>query len=198
MKKIISGLAISAVLFGIFTTTASAASIKISGNGSDSYNRVRYSIRNRLTRVQENEVVHENKIEVKSETGDNEVKDNTGGSNSLTTGDVSTTVGISNAGGVNTMNGDDCDCVGDDDADIEVTQNGSDSTNRVKYEMRSLFEKLQFNFFGTANDVETDSDTGDNDVEDNTGGEDDGDVEVTTGGVTTEIFVENVGADNSL
>ena len=196
MKKLIVSLTAFAAV-ALFAAPSADAAYTISGNGSDSYNRIRVSSRFRSTRSQHNDVLQENVINIESNTGDNKANDNTGGDTTVTSGNTKTTVTVLNAGASNQMSeGDDCGCV-EEEAEVEIKNNGSDSTNKVKLSRSHRFKRMQSNLFTSLNSLGIGSFTGDNEAKDNTGGED-GDVEVTTGTTTTDVHVENLGGDNVL
>lgn len=78
--------------------------------------------------------------------------------------------------------------------DIDVTGNGSDSTNTVIVSELSVSEALQENETSVHVSVHAHADSGDNSADDNTGGN----VEIETGDATSEVVVEVVGGVNEL
>src|SRR3989304_3961106 len=164
--------------------------VKISGNGSDSEN--------------------EANVELISEVGveqANEAEDNTGGDVAIDTGDADVEVGVSNEANFNGLNLDECcELVGE----IKIAGNGADSENEVNVELEALLAAKQTNDYdcdggprgflssfggghgrgSDCNDVDVDSNTGDNDAKDNTQGGEDPTIETGDAGADVEVSTE--------
>ena len=69
-----------------------------------------------------------------------------------------------------------------------ILGNGSNSDNEIDLELENNVWLDQINVLDLENDVDVDSDTGDNDAEDNTGGS----VLIDTGDVDTDVTVDNM------
>lgn len=174
-----------------------AATVNISGNGSNSYNRVRLRMSQRHMTEQVNETVNQNEVVVETNTGGNKANDNTGSRVNVTTGDTDTTVTVGNAGSANSLMGDDCGCENSsEDVNVYVADNGTRSDNIVSHRTRFSNRRSQLNFFSNLNGIGLFSNTGDNRTEGNTG--EDGHVTVETGDETVDVLIENVGATNEL
>ena len=78
--------------------------IKIKDNGADSYNKVKVEMENKVWVHQSNTTTFTNVVGTTVNTGDNKVKKNTGGTSSITTGNVKTKVKITNTGSSNVLN----------------------------------------------------------------------------------------------
>src|SRR3989344_1487588 len=160
---------------------------KISGNGSDSENEIELELENEVKLNQYNNAVVLNYVETKSETGDNEAEDNTNGDVSIKTGNAKTTVAVSTAANSNSawISG---GSGGGGSLSAIISGNGSDSENEIELELENEVELDQQNWAAILNDVEVESETGDNEAEDNTGGE----VEIETGDAEADVTVDNM------
>ena len=139
--KLISSFAMFAFVVAVLAPAGAHAATKItiSGNGADSYNKVKISKaekkkarKARKAARQKNKNKIKNMISVSQNTGQNSADKNTGGGNvDLTSGDATATVKVTNKTTGNTATGDNCGCVEDDSLTIKVKDNGADSTNKV-------------------------------------------------------------------
>lgn len=164
---------------------------KISGNGTDSKNEMKLELENETEVEQYNAATVLNYIEARSNTGDNEAEDNTGGDVSIKTGDADTTISVSTAANSNSAW-----VMGEGDGgslSAMISDNGSDTRNEMRLELEDETELLQTNAAEVLNDVEVRSETGDNEAEDNTGGE----TEIKTGDATADVSVDNMANFNS-
>lgn len=168
-------------------TCAGDTNITISGNGSDSDNDVTLDQDNTVDVFQDNRARIRNDVDADSDTGDNDANDNTGGDVSISTGNATTTVGITNHANANVANlgnGDDSE----GSVDLRITGNGSDSDNSIDLDLDNSVTLVQENRADFRNDVDADADSGNNDANDNTNG----DVAIETGDATTEVMVDNM------
>ncbi len=159
---------------------------KISGNGSDSENEIEIEHENETEIYQTNKADIENDIGAESETGDNEVEDNTGGTITVETGNAQTSIMVSNMANANVAKAGNGNNQGT--ASAWILGNGSDSENEIELELEKSVLIVQENKADIENDIEAESETGDNEVEDNTGG----DITVDTGDATTNVEVDNL------
>jgi hypothetical protein len=161
--------------------------VLISGNGSDSDNKVELSQEKNTAVFQNNYSNIKNYVDANGNTGKNDANDNTGGSVEIKTGDVDTKVAISNSGNVNAAKiGDGGN--GGGSVSARILGNGSDSDNEIKLKLASSTYLDQSNNAYIKNDVDVDANTGKNDANDNTGG----DVMIETGDVDTEVEIDNM------
>jgi hypothetical protein len=167
--------------------TSNDTTVEISGNGTGSENTAGVTQTNTTGVWQDNDADVDNDVDVDSETGDNDAEDNTGGDVSVETGDADVTVKLSTTANMNTavVGGGSSD---PSSLDVLVTGNGSDSVNDVALALVKDITVVQENDADVDNDVDVDSSTGDNDVEDNTGGE----TGIDTGDATTDVTVDNL------
>ncbi len=192
-RKIASAIATLSLLLYSFAIPvfAQTTTLGISGNGSDSDNEVKAETKTETTVVQSNNANIENKIEAEANTGDNKAKDNTGGNTTIDTGNATTRVDVSNQANANTADVNCPTCLGSVDATI--SGNGSDSKNEIKTEQKNKTEVYQTNNADIENDIEAKANTGDNEVEDNTGGNS----EVRTGDAQASVTIGNLANANA-
>src|SRR3972149_7269046 len=181
--------------------------VEISGNGSDSKNTANVGVASLVGVLQENNADIENDIDVDANSGNNEAEDNTGGDVAIDTGDADVEVGVSNEANFNGLNLDECcELVGE----IKIAGNGADSENEVNVELEALLAAQQTNDYdcdggpqgflssfggghgrgSDCNDVDVDSNTGDNDAKDNTQGGEDPTIETGDAGAEVEVSTE--------
>ncbi len=192
-KRIVSLGAAALMLLSTTGPAMAATKIKIRGNGADSRNTVtlRMSKKDRLTQI--NQTISQNIIGIQANTGDNEANKNTGGSNSIDTGDIITGIIIDNNGSDNQAT-DDCGCP-DDDLTVAIKNNGADSKNDVDVHVEYQRLQEQVNFTSHTNLVDLTLNTGDNEANKNTGDEG-SDPSINTGDIEIGIDITNQGGDN--
>jgi hypothetical protein len=200
-RQIISVVATGSLLLSL-VAPVSAMTLEISGNGSDSTNKVDVESNQNTTVVQSNNAEVTNNITAKASTGGNEAEDNTGGNVSIETGDATTDVTASTTVNSNAAT---VDCCSTQGADVLISGNGSDSHNRVYLDLNENEKKgpgsndptgtsvFQNNKADITNNVTAKSKSGGNEAEDNTGG----DVSIKTGDATTSVTLTNTANANS-
>lgn len=189
-KTIASAIAAGALLANTALPIFAATTITISRNGSDSNNTGNVSLNTTTTVTQNNVANFSNDVDADADTGDNDVKDNTGGEVDVDTGNATVGVSVNNTANFNTAEVEGC-CA--QDAEVLIQGNGSDSDNDADLDLDNHTSVFQNNVADFYNDVDVDADTGDNDVEDNTGG----DVDVDTGKASVGVWLENTANGNS-
>lgn len=188
----LTGVAVTGALVAQSALPAFAAlQVTINGNGADSNNDVDFKHTSEVTVVQENDVDIKNDVDLEANTGDNEIEKNTGADIDVETGDVDQDVEIHNAAGANTATVEDCGC--ELDVEVEIVKNGADSDNDVDFTRKTTKELFQENDVDVDNDVDLDAETGDNEIEKNTGGG----VELTTGDVEQDVMVHTQAGMNA-
>lgn len=171
----------------------------ISGNGSDSENRIKLKSNNEAQLVQGNSAVVTNDIDSNAFTGKNEAEKNTGGNTKIFTGNADATANVDNAVNFNAANISNCGCGGDVIA--RVDGNGDSSENKIKAAFTNDARVWQGGDNGNeavlVNEVGADAKTGKNEAEKNTGTATIGDpVVVFTGDATTNTTVSNRANEN--
>lgn len=191
-KQFVSVMATGSMLLNI-VTPVSAVTLEITGNGSDSDSEIKLDVDHTTSVVQSNNADVYNEIHASADTGGNNADDNTGGDVNIETGDATTEVKVENTLNSNTAS---VDCCQSQDVDVLISGNGSGSDNDVDLDMNDGKDGGtfvgQYNYADVTNKVYADSDTGDNDANDNTGG----DVEVITGDASTSVSVSTTANAN--
>lgn len=180
-KTILTGAATAALLTQTVLPAFAATTITISGNGSNTDNTADVEIVRETTVVQNNTSDISNDINVDANTGDNQANDNTGGDVEVKTGDTDVDVKVANSANTNMAELNGCDC--DQDAEVNISGNGTNSDNQVDLAVENTTEVFQENDASVDNNVDVDANTGNNDADDNTGG----DVSVKTGNSDVQV-----------
>ena len=188
-KKIASSIAAVALLVNM-AMPVMATTIVLTGNGSNSDNDAEVVVVSTTNVVQTNVADITNDVDVDADTGDNSADDNTGGDVSIDTGDADVAVAVVNTANTNTADIEGC-C--GSDAEVLISNNGSDSDNDVALELVDTTAVFQTNDADVDNDVDVDTDTGDNSADDNTGGT----VEIDTGNTEVAVVLSTAVNTNS-
>ncbi|NTV31598.1 hypothetical protein HGA91_06500 [candidate division WWE3 bacterium] len=100
MRKVLLGVITGLFLLTVVVTGVHAANdnnrCENTGNGRNSKNRCRITATYNWTKVQQNNTAIMNSVNVNANTGGNKVKDNIDGDSKANTGDINTTVSITN------------------------------------------------------------------------------------------------------
>ncbi len=184
-KKVTSAIAAGALLLQVaLPVLAQSTTLVITGNGAESDSDINVAQTTTTTVVQNNVANISNDVDADADTGGNDANYNTGGAVSIDTGDASTGVAISNTANSNTAEVKGC-C--ETDVDVEISGNGWKSDNDANLKLSTSTDVFQNNYAKIKNDVDADSDTGDNDANYNTGGN----VSVKTGDADTAVLIDN-------
>lgn len=190
-RKFVAALASGTILFNTLASSAFAATtLEVSGNGSDSDNKVNVSKNVNTTVVQNNDAKVTNNVNSSSSTGGNQANDNTGGDVTVATGNAKARVDLSTKVNLNKAEVDSCNCEGD--VEVKVAGNGSDSKNDVNLKSHNNTSVFQDNKADIENNVDAKAKTGYNDANRNTGG----DVAIVTGHAKTDVEIENTANAN--
>lgn len=183
--------------------------VEISGNGADSTNLVELELSNEVFLTQSNTANVNNYVDADASTGGNDANRNTGGENTIDTGNAHATASVANLANFNGADLSSCDCILD--LKVKVAGNGEGSDNNVDGTLTSGLLAVQSNDFncgesrewildqhsGDCAGVDANAKTGGNDSNRNTGdpGEDGS---ITTGNATTDVTVETTANANVL
>lgn len=163
--------------------------VLIEGNGANSENEVELEVNDEggTGVFQSNKAEVENDVDAESETGGNEAEENTGGTVEITTGAADTSVKLSTSANANwaTVGGGEGEGA---TLSMRILGNGANSENEIELEVERSLELVQDNYAEVENDVDAEAETGDNEVEENTGGE----AIIDTGDADTEVTVDNM------
>lgn len=141
--------------------------VEISGNGTDSDNKVDLKLDNTTWVKQDNFAKVENDVEVKADSGHNDANDNTGGTIDIDTGTADALAVVLNKLNANVAH---IGSNGQGALELKILGNGSYSKNDIKADLNNTVTLDQDNWASVENDVEVKANTGKNDANDNTGG----------------------------
>lgn len=185
MKRIILTLtSLLVVLSGIFVPSALAEEIVVTGNGADSANVVTVDNTQNTTVTQSNDANITNNVTADANTGGNEASNNTGGDTNISTGDTTTSVGVSNEGNVSVAQVGGCDCPST--SSNVISGNGAGSTNTVNNVSVNNTNVTTNNTADVTNNVTLNANTGNNTANFNNG-----DVRIATGNITAKLGLLN-------
>src|SRR3989344_9638661 len=183
-------LATASLIAQCFAGVALASlDVEISGNGANSDSTANVGVSNTTQVTQNNTANITNNANVSADTGKNDANKNTGGDVDITTGNATTTVGVSNTANSNVADVNGC-CVGD--LNVKISGNGAKSDNEANVGVSNSTWVNQNNYAKIKNNVDVDSDTGKNDANANTGGS----VSITTGNSSSDVAVANTANKN--
>ena len=189
-KRVITALATGSMLLQSALPIFASMTLTITGNGADTVNTVGVGSTQSTTVTQSNSTSVHNDIDVDANTGDNEAEDNTGGDVTIDTGNSKVNVTIANDLNSNVAEVEPCNC--DSDTTVEITGNVEGSENTAGLKQSDAAVVTQYNVANVKNEVDVDSETGDNDANDNAGG----DVTIDTGKSTVTIMAGTVANTN--
>ncbi len=162
----------NAARIGPRTNGTGELSALISGNGSSSENEIELESERSVTVVQSNRADVDNDVDADTETGDNDANDNTGGDVLVDTGSARSRVTIDNLLNFNRADVEECCLL---DLTAKIAGNGSESESEIEVEAENELEVFQGdnenggNRADLRNDVDADTETGENDANRNTG-----------------------------
>lgn len=192
-QKITSAAALAAMMASVVAPASFAATtVDITNNGAFSKNKVGVKNLSYKSVKQKNTTVVNTGVSAKAKTGGNSSSFNTGGTNTITTGDATNTVLVSVTGGSNENSGEDCGCP-NPTTDVEISGNGAFSHNSVYVVNSSSSSVKQSNTTVVGTYVYTSASTGGNSSSFNTGG----DSSIDTGDASNTVVVEVGGSTNT-
>jgi len=192
IKKFITGF-VSGSLLLAGVLPAAAVTVEVTDNGAKSDNYVSVHESCNQTVEQKNKTNVGVSLSLSGNSGKNKANGNTGGSTTITTGDVTNTAVVTVTGGNNEADVVDCCCNESEDS-ITVSGNGYKTDNTVRLSSRKSKSEKQKSKTRVQVEADLKGNSGKNKAKHNT----DGDVEVDTGHVenTAEVVVE--GGHNTL
>lgn len=190
----VGAIAISSTALLLSATPVFAADLVIKDNGKESTNTIAVYSDCKNTVKQDNYLSAKNNVKSKANSGGNSVNGNTNGTNSVETGDATSTVNITVESGNNTATAPDCcGCAGGDQT-VKIEGNGNKSQNTVAVHENNKTKSTQYNTVRSRSKVKSKAVTGRNEVKNNTGG----DNTVDTGDSESTVEIEVTGGDNDL
>ncbi len=166
-------------------TAAFAQSADISNTGSDSNNTINQTSNCTVKVKQKNTTNVEVIAEVISNTGGNEVSNNTNTAVNLTTGNADANLTVSVDGGENNATVPDCCACNQGDANSTINTTGSGSNNTINQSKSAKTKVKQKNRTNVGVLASIKSKSGKNKIKKNTGGS----VDVTTGDAASNLDV---------
>jgi len=194
--KLTTGLVTAAFVAGVFAPAGAmaATNVTVSGNGADSTSKVKVKNVKKSKVKQSNTANVTNAIGVSQNTGGNKANKNTGGDVTVTSGNATATVDVTNTTGGNFLAWDsNCGCMVPENT-VDISGNGADSYNKVKVVNYDSTKVMQSNSATIVNSITVSQTTGDNKANKNTNGS----VDVTSGDTDAHITVDNMTGDNVL
>lgn len=198
-QKLTTAAVLGSLAVSVMAPAASFAAennLKIKNNGRNSDNQIKVENKKKTKVEQSNTSIVTNIVGTFSNTGKNDIKDNSGkGDATITTGNVVNNINVTVEGNTNTA---DVPCLCEEDDNLNglvIKGNSRNSDNKIKVKNKKSVKVSQSTVSIVTNGVFTASNTGDNDIEDNTGK---GDKTVDTGNVTNNVDVLVEGSTNTL
>ena len=189
MQLVVSFLTLNLFLF-IFNSPVIAEELILSGNGSESNSQISVSSTSNTQVSQSNQANIQNEVSTDLNTGENSVSQNTEADTTIKTGDISseTNIQISANTSLFTQN-----CCTTSDAKINISQNGTDSTNIVDVD-NYINSQITINQSANIkNTIEGSANTGRNEANYNSGGN----ILIKTGDIGAINKTENMGINLS-
>lgn len=175
IRKLIVVLSIG-LYFNLVRPVVADLQITVSGNGADSNNTVSVTDTQTTTVSQTSTGDTNNNVTQNADTGNNSASDNTGGSTSVSTGNVNSETSVSTTANTSTVSTPCCDT----GTNITVSGNGSDSQNTVNYTSTNTTNVTLDQDATINNNLSVTANTGNNNANNNTGGN----VSLSTGSIT--------------
>lgn len=171
--------------------SADLTEVLIDGNGRDTTNRVTLTETSETGLIQSNEAEFNNEVLLGGETGENRVRNTTGGEVVIETGDVLMDVMIEND--ANGNQGEILAGEGGDEIGVQISENGVESDNRVTLEMDQSVGLVQDNETELNNEVGAEGQTGDNVIAGATGDS----TTIETGEAEAQVTISNTAGFNA-
>jgi len=193
LKHTITGALVAGAAYAAMAGVALAdTDVVVNTTGAGSDNAVVVEKSSEQTVVQTNEFDVTNNVDVRNNTGNNRANFNTGGNNTIDTGNAVSDVFVTNTGGGNDATVDECGC--DEDVDVALRNTGFRSTNRVRVDVDHTNVVVQDNWTRFRNTVDVRQNTGRNRTSGNTRGTN----RIFTGNARSLVDLLNTGGGNRL
>lgn len=188
-KKIILSITLCLAVNASVITQVFAEEMVISGNGEGSSNEVSISSTQSTNVQQTNEANVQNNVENDINTGNNETNNNTGDA-SIQTGDANSSVIVNNELNANFAEN---ECCPTPENSYAIEGNGEGSSNSIYSQTGTNINSNQVNNATITNNITVKANTGRNGASNNNG-----DVFIKTGNITSYITVNNTDINKSL
>lgn len=196
-KKFAIGFTVGTLMLSAIVPALADTTVDVLGNGtgSDNYVKVKEKC---VQKVKQSNTTNANiTLDLSGNTGYNNANNNTGGTQTVQTGDVDNTADVTVTGGENSASLPDCCCgeqEGGSQANVTVADNGSNTTNTVRVKKVKKQKVRQRTRTNATVEGTLSGTTGTNDANSNTGTG----TEVNTGNVNNEATVDVSGGSNAL
>jgi len=192
--RITTAIATAAVILGAVAPAAFAdTTITVVGNGAHSNSTVNVSNTTSTNVTQQNSSNITTAVNSTANTGGNKANDNTGGNVTVTSGDANSTVNVGVGGSSNTLTiTPNCGC--NSTANVTIAGNGAKSTSKVTVTNSNILTVLQQNISSIVNAIVSQTKTGKNQANNNTGP---GDTTIISGMSTSNVTVNVTGSSNT-
>src|SRR3989344_172554 len=184
--KFFAAAAIVSAVFLLKPVNVAAYSVEITGNGEGSTNTSNLNVENQEYITSTNEANVANLVDANSNTGNNSANSNNGDV-AIETGDARAEVSIDNNLNNALVNTGCCSS----DTNVQISGNGSSSTNVVNLSLSNQIFSSQNNIFNVGNNVFADPNTGGNIANNNNGR-----VRIKTGDASVVVTIKNSGNQN--
>lgn len=193
MKKIIAIVVVAFYMAGMASPVfAETINLEVSGNGEGSTNSEQVETQQQTSVDQANQSEVDNQVGVASNTGGNNIQDNTDSDISASTGDSQTQLEVTNTDlNQNTVDIS-CDCP-DSQIALAITDNGATSQNSIDTDLASNTQVNQANQAAITNNINITSNTGGNKISNNASSS----ITLATGNITETTTVDNTHINNS-
>lgn len=190
LKKFITGFITGSLVLGAVIPSL-ASTVVVSGNGVKSHVNVDLDFNNHTSVHQSSTTEAWVGVWQGANSGGNKVKDNTGSGSVVTSGDALNQAKVKVKGGTNLAGVPLCGCV-NDQTEVSVTGNGAHSHTDVDVDNSTSVKVSQSTETTALVHVSQESNSGDNSVKDNTGGQS----SVNTGDAGDSVSVSVSGGSN--
>lgn len=166
-----------------------ASTVEIVGNGADSSNTTNVNVTKQIDIYQTNSANINNNASVNTNTGNNTTDKNTGGDTSITTGDATTNLAVSNTANKSIAN---LACCDGTTFETKVAGNGADTNNKVNLNLNNITNITDTKYLNIKNNFNVGATTGDNKANENTNGN----ASIVTGNALVNVTIGNTGNFN--
>jgi hypothetical protein len=190
-KKIILSVTLCFALNASVITHAFADEYVISGNGSGSNNQIQTTTSQNTTVEQSNNAEVTNNVNNSADTGNNQTNNNNGDTN-IETGNISSNTQVNNDN-INTNFAQNNPCCNGTENKYVIDGNGAGSKNSIVSELNTTIVSTQTNNAKITNNITVNANTGKNEANNNNGN-----VTIKTGNISSIITVNNQNINNSV
>ncbi len=194
MKKTFALIALVALLTNSITPVyAESIDLSVSGNGDNSQSSIETSVSNDTNVDQSNDSKVSSDVSNDSNTGNNQANQNTGANTNLQTGDANSQTNVDNTNINQNIVDTNCNCDTDSTLALNITDNGTGSTNNITTSVNQTNQVSQTNTAKINTTVKINANTGNNSINRNTTGN----INLSTGDIHEQTNITNQNINNS-